>query len=245
MGTKNGQIYVIHYSLERTENYRIKERYKIDVPSPTGEGMEPFWFIYGSVTIYDHQQKIIASIPLDTSFQAGHNYADSLKSSYSRIFKTVKEKYPDLDFFTPSYISFCEYQTECEKVSVLYDTITSTNIVVYKKKNYPVPIFSDSTFLNPQVNPYHQERIDYMRISSVRIYKNKSMEIVLLHMITGDYTYFYTSDKKLAGTTNEDGNEYILSNEYKPDFTFKTIENGTYAEPVFHHGYGLDLFIVK
>lgn len=244
-GTKGNVIYTIDYKLVRTENIRIKSRYKINVPENAEKKMEAVWLIYGTVAEYDSRQNKIKETPMDTSWQVGMNYKDSLSASYSRILNQVKINYPDLDFFAVEYISFCDYQLECSKVSVSYDSISETNYIHYKKKEYEISVFKDTTLINENINPFFQAQIDHMRINSVRIYKNKSTEMVILFMASGDYIYEYTSDKKRAGETNDDGINYILSKEHKPDFKFKSIENGTYPEPVMHHGFGLDLFIVK
>ena len=42
----------------------------------------------------------------------------------------------------------------------------------------------------------------------------------------------------------EDG-EITLAKEYKPTFAFTDIKKSNYIEPLLHHGYGFDTFIVK
>lgn len=245
VGTKGNSVYTIDYKLVRTENIRVKSRFNINVPESPEKKMEAIWLIYGTLVEYDLHQNKLNETPLDTTWQVGMEYKDSLESSYSRILSYVKTTFPDLDYFDIDYLSYCDYQLECSKVSVSYDTVTETNYIHYKKKKYEVSVFKDTTLINENINPFFQSQIDHMRINSVRIYKNKSIELVMLFMASGDYIYEYTTDKKLAGTTNEDGTNYILSQEHKPDFEFNSIEKGTYPEPVMHHGFGLDLFIVR
>jgi hypothetical protein len=245
IGTKGKSIYSIDYKLVRTENYNIKSRFKLDVPENEKEEWEAIWILYGFIVEYDSDQKKLKETAIDTTYQIGFKYEDSLATSYSRIFKIAKEKYPNLDYFKPDYISFCDFQMNCEKVSVAYDSINETDLIIYKNKKYPVPYFKDSALQDPSVNPYIFGRIDYMAINSVRIYKNKSKELAVIHLTSGDHMNMYTTDKSLIGKTNEDEIPYQLCKEHKPDFKFNQLENGSYAEPILHHGHGLDLFIVK
>ncbi|MFP5471735.1 MAG: hypothetical protein ACLGGV_09075, partial [Bacteroidia bacterium] len=74
-------------------------------------------------------------------------------------------------------------------------------------------------------------------ISSIRIFKNKYIELVIFHLEMGEFhnTYY-----------NEDGSEEVITkNEYEFKLTFDDIKNSTYEEPLLYHGFGLDTFVVK
>lgn len=195
--------------------------------------------------IYNKNQKLVSFTPLDTTYAIGNNYSDTLNSAFQNGLKIIATKFTDLEYFKPDYISFCDYQQTCNIVKIQTDTILNKDFVVYNGKKYQPNIIRDTSYYGFGRSPYHPKQITGLYINFVRVYKTKTITLLITHLATGHEISmgWITSDPKKVSKT-EDG-ETSLAKEFKPNFTFTDIKKSTYQEPLLHHGYGFDLFIVK
>lgn len=245
VGTVGEEIITADFILERIDTYSGAKRYKFTNPSDKQE-MSPMWVLKSFISVYDKNQKVIHNTALDTSYIIDSEYGDSLNVMYMRAYAEIKSRHKSIEIFKINYFTFCEYQNQCAKVEIGYDTATLSNYFISDDKKYTVTAFSDTVYYAvPEQNPYPAE-FSYFTVNSVREYKNKKRTLLIAHICMGDALgVVYTTDKKLVGTKDENENEYVLSKEHEPDFKFKDITSATYDEPILHHGFGVDLFIVK
>ena len=79
---------------------------------------------------------------------------------------------------------------------------------------------------------YLDDNIQGYCISSYRIYETNKIKLIALHLATGDDLRW-----RKEGKVNP-------AKEHKPDFQFNDIKKSVYTEPLLHHGYGFDAFII-
>jgi hypothetical protein len=68
-------------------------------------------------------------------------------------------------------------------------------------------------------------------INSVRIYQIAGKRLTVVHLGTGQI------HELPDGKTDPPGKEYT------PEFSFQTIDDSIFIEPVLHHGHGFDFYI--
>ncbi len=245
VGTVGEEIITVDFMLTRIDTYTGAKQFKFTNLTEKQE-MSPMWILKSFISTYDKNQKIIRNTALDTTYIIGSEYADSLSVMYKRAFAEIKATQKSIELFKPNSFTFCEYQNQCKKVEIGYDTATLSNYFISDDKKYTVTAFSDTVYYAvPHQNPYPAE-FSYFTVNSVRVYKNKKTTLLIAHICMGDAMgVTYTTDEKLVGTKDENENEYVLSKEHEADFKFKDITWATYDEPTLHHGFGVDLFIVK
>ena len=243
VGVSQNKIITVDIQIRRTSQVEGNRLLKLELEK-TDEWGE-MWTLYSYVAKYDKNQKLISLTPLDTTFSIGNTYADTLYKTYQRGLKMIATEFTDLEYFKPDYISFCDFQHKCDIVKIQSDTLSNKDFVVYEGKKYQTDIVRDTSYYAFGRSPYHPETITGLYINSVRIYKTKTLTLLITHLATGHEISmaWITSDPKKAGKI-KDG-EIALAKEYKPNLTFTDIKQSTYEEPLLHHGYGFDIFIIK
>jgi hypothetical protein len=230
IGTKGDTIVSIDFKIRRTHPEVISRYIKIDKNFRT-KGIYYAWIIKGYKSKYDKNQNLISSIAIDSSYFIANNYIDTLKAIYTKGFDDLTSE-GKIEFFENKYISFCDFQSKCKKISVLYDSITNQNYAVLNNQKISFKIIRDS--FSEGVYQY-AENASHFEISSIRIFKNNKMELITFHLEMGDFPdYYYNKDE---GGLNR--------KEYEFKLIFDDIKNSTYEEPLVYHGFGLDVFVVK
>ena len=195
------------------------------------------WILETYISVYDRQQTLLKNIPLDTVQQIGLDYTPTLLSAYQAGIDTVNRLYPSLEYFEPEYISFCAYQQECSRLRLVHDSISNMDFAVYNGVRQKINVIKDSlyyAFGNSSIA--ENLSFSWLVISSIRVYKSGTFELVVFHAGRGAYI----PPELIKEQTGKSE-----SREYTPDLDFFDIQTGVYKEPVMHHGYGVDLFFVR
>jgi hypothetical protein len=242
VGVHNNEVITVDVKVNRTSQYEGKNWHGLK----TGGGeLDEMWILTAFVSIYDKKQKLISKTPLDSSYSLGSSYTDTLQRLYSKGFNSILKQFPSLELFAPYYISFCDFQKQCDRISIVNDSTAKNDYMIYRGQRYSLDIVHDTAYYGFARSPYYIDNTLPMHISSVRIYRSKSMELVIAHLETGHELSmgWITSDPKKK--PQEEYDTVILAKEHKPGFVFNDIKKATYSEPLLHHGYGYDVFIVK
>lgn len=241
VGITNNDIITIDFQIYRTSTEEGKRWLELEIDAEQGDS--EMWIIDAYISVYDKRQKLKSNTHFEKTYSIGESYLELLKKIYSKGYKRILEEYPKLDSFTPEYLSYCDFQKRCHLLEVAYEEKHNKDFLIYNEKQYEVEIIKDTTYFGFDRNRYHSERITEFHISSVRIYKCKDVELVVSHLETGHEISmgWITSDPEVV----KENEMARLSKEYKPPIEFREIEHSVYEEPLLHHGYGFDVFIMK
>ncbi|MFD0962540.1 hypothetical protein [Pseudofulvibacter geojedonensis] len=200
------------------------------------------WQLKSFYSVYNFNQKRINSVELNNEVIKSSSYLDVLKEKYSLVLEEIKAKFKNIDYFEVNYLSYCDFQKNCEKVKMISDNNENTYLSFEGEKfllnfslNYKL---NDSALASNDLSAYY--------ISSVRIYQSKKIKIVLPHLETGHEISmgWYTSDPKKKPKDYYNTGTVIISKEHKPNFSLHKQEIPVYEEPLLHHAYGYD-FLIK
>jgi len=242
VGVYEDNIISVDVKIRRTSLYEGNRFLDLKIEDP--DKHELIWILYTYIATYDKNQKIQSLVPFDTVYEIGDNYVDTLLTAYYRGYKLITESFSAIELFSPDYISFCDFQKECNLISVNYDTIRKQDYLVYKRKKYPITIVSDTSYYAYR-RAYHSGNTDGFYISSVRLYKSSKITIVLAHLETGQEISMRWNTDDSNKNSEEKDDPFIVPKEHKPDIAFKDIDKAVFQEPLLHHGYGFDIFIVQ
>ena len=148
VGVSNNQIVSVDFKIYRSgsinlNNFKDKEKAKrLFKASKPHVG----YTIIGYVSVYNKKQNLISSSVIDTAYVAGKSYRYWLKRLFNRGFHAALKFYPQIELFTPEYISFCDYKPNCKLVNLRYDSIADRNYIIYDRKFYRIKIIRDSTY---------------------------------------------------------------------------------------------------
>ena len=242
VGVSIDKIISIDFQIKRTSQVEGNRILNLKLDSIDKNGM--MWILYSYMSVYDKGQNRISIIALDTNIVLGRNYTEDLSMAYQNGLKQVAKKYTDIEYFKPEYLSFCDYQKKCKAVEFGSDTTLKSNYLTYQGKKRDVKFDPDSFFTGLNEEVYQDIVLNDLSVNSVRIFKSSKFTVVMVHLATGDELSMnlITNDPMNVGNT-EDG-EIRLAKEYMPSFVFNDIKNSTYVEPLLHHGFGFDVFIV-
>lgn len=241
VGIYKDKIISIDVQIRRTSEYSGSKWLGLNTKEP--DKMTEMWILHTFMVTYNEDQTVKSLIPLDTVYSIGNSYTEILLKAYQTGYNKILKDYPSIELFTPAYISFCGFQKHCKLLEVHYDSIQKTDFLLYNSKKYSFNIIQDKT--NYPFKGYldHEVNTTNMYLSSIRKYSTKTMTLVLAHLETGHETvmeYVTTNPNKIA-----DGEPYMLANEHKPKFEFKNMKTAVYKEPLMHHGYGYDVFVIE
>ncbi|MEW6469474.1 MAG: hypothetical protein AB1458_11135 [Bacteroidota bacterium] len=229
VGVSDGKLITLDVKIRRTQAIGN------DCPGLETKGQwQEKWLLFAYISVYTKEQKLLSSSVRDSAVSACTGYLDSLKKIYSRCYGLILKEHPALDLFTPGYISFCDYQKKCDLVALSHDTLSDMDYLFYQSKFYPLSVIKDTSYYGFNKNYYYTGTSVGMYVSSVRLYTSKTMTLVIAHLGTGHE----------IGLREEDG-QLPAAKEYQPKLEFKDIKLAVYTEPIMHHGYGFDIFIVK
>lgn len=257
VGVSNGNIVSVDVQIRRTS--RAEGNRELNLGLKDNGKVEEMWILYSYISTYDKHQKLIANRPIDTTYCIDLNYTNTLNSTYLRGFKDIEERFPEIDFFNPDYISFCDFQQACNMVEIGSDTVLNEDYIIYDEQKYPVEIEKITQDklqyrLDNGKGAYEMTDIQSLYINSVRVYKSKTMTLVINHLASGHEIIMENRETKSNpniivdySNINVDYNnkQETRRKEYNPKIEFTDIRKSTYQEPVLHHGYGVDVFIVK
>lgn len=177
-----------------------------------GERAKPMFLLYTSCAIYNRQQQLISAEILDSSYMLGAHYGDTLAALYRRNVPEILASNVSMQLLQPQFASFYNFKLEGSGLRTEFDSVSQSYTVLYKKKKYACPAFTEGYTIN-----------------SVRTYKGKDGEILVLHLATGHELQMGILDKNRKA--------------YKARFPFSDIWECSYEEPLLHHGKGRDVYI--
>ncbi len=242
VGVSKDRIISVDFQIMRTSQYEVSKKYNLKITNP--DEFKEMWILKSFISVYDKKQKLISSEAFRTTFVGGKKYLDSLEKIYSLGLKLISNNYKNIELFTPEYLSFCNFQHKCQILRVKHDSIKMKDYFIYQNKWFEVSIFKDTTFYGIAGHEEPSSRIDELYINSIRIYKAKNFKLIVSHLATGheiSMGWITNDPKKKSKGENE---VVILAKEHKPKIPFHDIRRSVYEEPLLHHGYGLDMFII-
>ncbi len=234
IGIYNGNIITIDAFIYR-DSYTDKDG-KEKFPMP-----KILWEIKTFIAIYDMSGKLISKQEIEMSEIKNDKYLSQLQSSYKKGIQIIKKRYSKLEYFKPSYISYCDFQKKCEILEIENDTINKKDYLIYKEEKHSINLNNYNEYKKSML--YSDNLTSYF-ISSTRIYRTDKIEIVIAHLETGHEISmgWITTDQNKK--PKDDYDVVIIAKEKKPEFEFVDLENAVYEEPLLHHGYGFDFLIV-
>jgi hypothetical protein len=244
IGIFQNNIVTIDVQIYRTSIYEGSRRYNLEFEND--DSMDIMWIIKTYESVYNKKQKLISSTLLETVYSTNNDYTKTLLKTYTLGFNQIINEYKSIELFKPEYLSFCDFKKKCNIIEVIKDSISNIDILKYKGINYPVEITQNENYYGFNNSPYFTKNSLYSyHISSTRIYKSKSLEIVIGHFETGH-------EISMGWVTNDPNKEpkdeydiVILSKEHIPEIEFNKLETSVYKEPLLHHGFGFDIFIIN
>jgi hypothetical protein len=245
VGVYNDTILTIDVLIRRTS--QVEGNRWLELGLDSLDEWSEMWIINAFISKYDKNQKLFEKKDIGMTYSIGENYLDSLQTIYLKGFDKIKSLYSDLKVFKPTYISFCDFQQSCELIELSNDSITDKDYLIYDKKKYPVDIIRDTSYYAFGKCVYHPENILGLYANSIRIYKSDNYQLVISHIATGHEIGmgWITSDPEIFREKQAKDEPISLAKEFKPDIDFGDIRQSVYEEPLLHHGYGFDIFIIK
>lgn len=191
-----------------------------DKESFTNEELE--WIIRTYISRYDKSQNLVESIPLDSAHfytENKVNIINQLKNLYDSGVEQIMLSTPNIEFFKPVDIEFCDYSDECKNL------ISDHNGIIKEKDlDYLINILQtrpDYKFPNIQES---QKFLLLESLSSVRKYTSHFFDLFIINLQFGQ----------------------IFGDELIPQHSLgDNIKSAVYEEPIFYHGNGFDIFYIK
>lgn len=239
VGIYKGNILTVDYQIRTVSQPDGNRSLKLGLKKIDEES--PMWILKSFISTYDRNKKLISSKLFSTTYTLQGDYTDTLQENYSKAFaKLIKER-PSMELFQPEYLSFCDFQKNCELVSVSSDSIAKKDYLLFSNRKYSIDIIKDTQFYGFAGSKI--ENVSAYYINSVRIYKTKTIQLILPHLTTGhDIAMGWFTNDPIKAKEDE---SLTLVKEHKPDFEFNSIKKATYYEPLLHHGYGFDFFVIN
>ncbi len=233
LGQTTKGLCVVETHLYRTE-FREKDKKVIDI--------KPAWRGISYFKIYDKNYKEIYAEIIDTiRLFEQHHYDSIIDKTFKKGLELAKT-YPSFVSAKPTNIVFCDYQENCSKAQLLFDTINNKiSIRLPTKIKYDVKILFDSTSIASNLLDYYGgfDEVNIsaktfkgnLYINSVRQFQVGNKKLTVVHIGSG------------AAFELADGGTYPPGKEYKAKFAFTDINKSVFEEPVLHHGHGFDFYI--
>ncbi len=230
VGMHNDTIVTIDIQVRRTS--QVVGNRLLDLNLDSVDEWETMWILNAFISKYDNNQNIIEKESIGTTYSLKNTYLDSLQTIYQKGYDKITTQYADIKLFKPAYISFCDFQSTCNLISLSYDETKDQDYLINNNKKYGLKIIRDETYYGFNNSAFHPRNISEINISSTRLYKTEGFELMVLHLANGH---------KMKAVNEPD----LPPKEYTPDWVFSNIKSAVYEEPVLHHGYGFDVFIIK
>lgn len=198
------------------------------------------WILRSFISEYNLNAKLIAKKEFEVKDIFSSNYSSLLKEMYLKGFNNLKQK--KLEYFETDYISFCNYQKKCKKLSFVHDTITKKDFFIYKDKKVEMDL---EPFIPYEEKPLNSYNLIAYYISSIRIFKSNKIELIVPHLESGHEISMGWITNNPNKKKKDEHDVVIYLKEEKPEFNFSDIVNSTYQEPLLHHGYGFDFLMIN
>lgn len=234
IGVLNGKVITINVHIHRTHSNFKKQNNE-------GNYSNTMWVIKSYISIYDYNQNLISKSLIEESQIHEESYLSALQSSYSKGVNQIESKYHNIEYFIPDYISFCDFQKRCEILEIKHDTINKKDYLKYKNIDYAINL---NEYNNYKKSMLYSGNLTAYYLSSTRIYKAKNLELVIGHLETGHEISMGWITNNLTKKPKSEFEVIIVPKEHKPEIVFDKLDNVVYKEPLLHHGYGFDFFIV-
>ncbi|WP_299116009.1 hypothetical protein [uncultured Winogradskyella sp.] len=234
VGVIDDSIIFIEVHLYRTHD--------IDKNDKSKNMMAMKWKVKSYVSIYNKFHKLISQTEIESSEIKGRSYLPLLQSTYTKGLAQIKSIYKSLDYFKAEYLSFCDYQKKCKRLEIHHDSITKKDTFKYKKQDFTIELSDNQKDEKSETFVGH---LSSYFLNSVRIYKTKDIELIIGHIATGHEVSMGWITDNPNKKPNKFGDPIHKAEPYHPDFEFKELRTAVYEEPIMHHGYGFDLFIIK
>ena len=241
VGVLNDQIITVDVQVIRTEAISIADKLDEEVSNEFAAG----WVLYVYEASYSLKQELLSLQPYDTLYVYNESYLRKLQIAYTAVYHNIVAKYETLERLVPQSISFCDYQKECELVSLEYDSQKKKDFLRFQGKEHPFSIIRDTTFYGMPWSLKYAESAEGLYISSVRVLKTPKHTLLMVHLENGHEISMGMITTDPTQLKTDDGFMRHLCKEYVPDFEFDDITQAVYKEPLLHHGAGIDVFVVK
>lgn len=269
VGMIKDTIVTIDVQIWRMDNPAFMKAMEEDETDKSSENISMFsWLLKSHVTKYNKNQQVLHSETLDSIQINTFDYTTCLRQLYQKNLIDVLLNTKQIRLFIPEYISFCEFNTACDLV------VLNNNQLIYNKKRYPLKMLDISNkgyfgFNNFYFQGYNDDEyldteegrelynglISGFAIGSVRKYKcDNGKELIFAHLARGHELAmgWITHDPTDPRLKKQNDGEAVdsediawLMKEYVPEISFNSLHNAVYEEPLLHHGYGFDVFIVN
>ena len=242
VGVSNKQIITVDVIVKRTS--QEEGNYKLKFGLTDYKKFDDMWILYSSISTYDKNQKLLSNIPMDTVYALGESYTDTLNKTFLEGVTRIENEFTDLEYFTPEYISFCDFQQKCNRVQVKTDTVLNRDYIIFDGETYQIELKKERSEYNITQDKGSLGPFESLYVNSVRVYKTTHLTLCVNHIRIGQYALISTRKTNSNNSETTRRNRYIPK-EHRPDVEFTTLKTSTYQEPVLHHDYGFDVFIVE
>lgn len=225
IGTLDGDLVTIDFQIQRSEDNSPARHVKIGFGK--GPQEQQIWRLKSYISTYDKHQKLQFNLAQDIGQARGEDYTKKLKTLYQTALAEAVKKYPKMVLFNPQGISFCNFNKDCDLVSIKYDVEQKKDFVFYNGQSYEIGILKDSSYIGFNNSLYYANHSTAFYLSSSRTYINKTGRLLVCHYETGTNLSFYEDEK----------------HSFVPDLEFVDLRNAIYQEPVLHHGFGYDVLV--
>lgn len=230
VGLNNNNFYSVDFTIKRADYFEKNNELMPKI----------IWTLTSFISKYNFDAKLINKKEFDKKEIISKNYLSLIKSMYLKGFNYLKDK--KLEYFETDYISFCNYQKKCKKLSFVHDTISKKDYFIFKNRKVEMDVELFIPYEERSLKAYNL--LAYF-ISSIRIFKSKKFELIVPHLESGHEISmgWITNDPNKKLTNKYD--QIIYMKEEKPKFNFSSIKNSIYQEPLLHHGYGFDFLMIN
>ena len=245
VGMNADTIVTVDMQIRRTSQEEGNRWLKLGLDS--ADEWTEMWMIDGFISKYDKTQHLLSKESIGFTYSLKESCLDTLQAFYHRGYTSIQTMYPSMKLFNPVYLSFCNFQQSCEYIKLTENALTKKSYFVYQNNSYLLSVLEDTSYYAfDRSNPSAIHILKFYA-NSIRVYKLGNVELVIGHVATGHEISmgWITSDPKVAQKMEEKDETVMLVEEYKPAIKFTDITKAVYEEPLLHHGYGFDLFIVK
>ncbi|MGB5983489.1 MAG: hypothetical protein WBG46_15220 [Nonlabens sp.] len=230
IGVVDGKILVLKAHLHRTHS---------DLKSENEWTVNPMWIITSTLNIYDRNQNLKSESFFKESTVHKEEYAVELSIIFDTALENIDSRFPEIEYFKPTYISFCDFQKKCNRLEFISKEDSDDQTFVYAGQQFNL----NTTYFDELTKPMtNSSSLSNYYISSVRIFKSQKFELVLAHVANGHEV----SMGFIGGSSDSVHveNKYI-SEENRPDVSFENLGLSIYQEPLMHHGFGYDFFFIR
>lgn len=235
-------IYTVDFKIKRFSEVEVVKYFKWDIKEP--KSTNEAYALYSFLNQYDHHQKLLSSVALDTQVVVGSSYVDVLQKSYEKGLNFILQTSPKLKLLGLVNASDCGFLKSCKEVSIYNDLVVSKGHLTYKDTNFPLTVLNDSSYFSLIGNPEYN--MSDMGIGTIRSFKlGKKKTLIVTHLMSAlDIQMEYILPMTLYEAEPENEFYVFVEENFKP-FPFQDIKSAVFQEKQLEHGYGVDVFIVK